>query len=59
MGCQERRAHLAVLEDPVNHVLPIHQENNEAIWNNLLIALRNAYSKYHSAEGAYRAIKDL
>ena len=45
--------------DPANHVLPTHQENDEAIWNNLLTVLRNAYSEYHGAEGAYRAIKDL
>ena len=50
---------LVVLGDPANHILPTHQDNEEAIWNNLLTALRNAYSKYHVAEGAYRAIKDL
>jgi len=48
-----------VLGDPENHVLPTHQDNDEALWNNLLTALRTAYSKYHGAEGAYRAIKGL
>jgi Retrotransposon gag protein len=50
---------LVVLGDLANHVLLTHQENDEAIWNDLLIALRNAYSKYHGVKGAYRAIKDL
>jgi hypothetical protein len=50
---------LTVLGDLVNNVLPTHQENDEAIWNNLLTALRTAYSEYQGVEGAYRAIKDL
>jgi hypothetical protein len=48
-----------VLGDPANNMLPTHQENDEVIWNNLLMAIRNAYFKYHGAKGAYRAIKDL
>jgi hypothetical protein len=50
---------LAVLGDPDNHILLMHQDNDEALWTNLLLALRTAYSEYHGAEGAYRAIKDL
>jgi hypothetical protein len=43
----------------VNHILPTHQDNDKAIWNNILMALRIAYSEYHGAEGAYKAFKDL
>jgi hypothetical protein len=50
---------LAVLGDPDNHVAPMHQDNDEALWTGLLTALRTAYSEYHGTEGAYRAIKDL
>jgi len=50
---------LAVLGDPDNHVLPTHQDNDKALWTNLLMVLRTAYSEYYGAEGAYRAIKDL
>ena len=48
-----------MLEDPDNHVAPTHQDNDEALWTRLLTVLRTAYSEYHSAEGAYRATKDL
>jgi hypothetical protein len=50
---------LAVLGDPDNHVAPMHQDNDKALWTRLLTALRTAYSEYYGAEGAYRAIKDL
>ena len=50
---------LAVLGDPDNHILLMHQDNDEALWTNLLMVLRIVYSEYHSAEGAYRTIKDL
>jgi hypothetical protein len=42
---------IVVLGDPDNHVLPTHQDNDEALWNNLLMALRTAYSEYHGTEG--------
>jgi hypothetical protein len=50
---------LAVLGDPDNHVLSTHQNNDEALWTNLLMVLRTAYLEYHGTEGAYRGIKDL
>jgi hypothetical protein len=50
---------LAVLGDSNNHVLLTHQDNDEALWTNLLMVLRTTYSEYHGTEGAYRAIKDL
>jgi hypothetical protein len=50
---------IAVLGDPDNYVAPTHQDNDEALWTGLLMALRTAYLEYHSAEGVYREIKDL
>jgi len=50
---------LAVLGDPANNVAPINNADDEQLWTCLTLDLRNAYSEYHRAEGAYRAIKNL
>jgi hypothetical protein len=50
---------LAVLGDPANNVAATMLDTDENIWTQLLAALRAAYSEYHGAEGAYRAIKNL
>jgi len=50
---------LAVLGDPANNVAPVYNSDDEQLWNHLTLDLRTAYSEYHGAEGAYRAIKNL
>jgi len=50
---------IAVLGDPANNVAPTHNTDNEQLWTQLTLDLRTAYSEYHGAEGAYRAIKNL
>jgi len=50
---------LAVLGDPANNVAPMHNTDDEQLWNHLTLDLRTAYLEYHGAEGAYRVIKNL
>jgi len=44
---------LAVLGDPANNVAPINNADDEQLWTRLTLDLRNVYSEYHGAEGAY------
>ena len=50
---------LAILGDPANNVALTNNVDDEQLWNSLTLDLRTAYSEYHGAEGAYRAIKNL
>ena len=50
---------LAILGDPANNVAATHTVDDERLWTQLTLDLRTAYSEYHEAEGAYRAIKNL
>jgi len=50
---------LAVLGNPANNVAPINNVDDEQLWTRLILELKTAYSEYHGAKGAYRAIKNL
>jgi len=55
----KEKSSYAVLGDPANNVAPTNNADNEQLWTRLTLDLRNAYSEYHGAEGAYREIKNL
>jgi hypothetical protein len=50
---------MAVFGDPANNIAATHQIDDERLWQNLLLELKQAYSEYHGAEDAYRKIKGL
>ena len=50
---------MAVMGDPGNNVAPTTTQNDEALWTDLTVALKNAYSPYHGVESAFRDITAL
>jgi len=50
---------MRVFGDPDNNVAPTHLETDKALWNDLCLVLKAAYSEYHGVEGAFRQISLL
>src|SRR5579863_4957712 len=50
---------MRVFGDPDNNVAPTHLEIDEALWNDLCLALKATYSEYHGVEGAFGQIYSL
>ena len=50
---------MRVFGNPDNNMAPTHLETDEALWNDLCLALKAAYSEYHRVEGAFRQISLL